>query len=85
MGLSTWLKERRLERVHRKLKHLRAFQSKLRDRENDLHAQRKDGGPAAELEAKEHKIHEERERITREVKELQAQEEKLKADLKTAP
>lgn len=84
MGLSTWLKERRLERVHRKLKHLRAFQSKLRDQENDLAQRRKAGAPSTELESKERRIHEERERITKDVHVLQAEEEKLKAELKTA-
>ena len=82
MGIATWLKERRLERTHRKLKHLRAFQSKLRDQENEIQAQRKRGAPSTELEAKERKLHEERERLTREIKGLQAEEEKLKAELK---
>jgi hypothetical protein len=81
MGISTWLKERRLERTHARLKHLRAFQSKLRDQENELAKERKDGAPSSVLEAKEHKIHEEREKLTKEVHELQAEEEKLKAEL----
>lgn len=84
MGISTWLKERRLERTHRKLKHLRAFQSKLRDEENDIADQKRRGAPSTELDAKERKIHEEREKLTREIHALQAAEEKLKAELKTA-
>jgi type II secretory pathway component PulM len=82
MGISTWLKERRLERTHQKLKHLRAFQAKLRDQENDLVNQRKAGAPSTELEAKQNKIHAEREALTRQIHELQAAEEKLKAELK---
>lgn len=81
MGISTWLKERRLERTHQKLKHLRAFQSRLRDQENDLMNQKKAGAPSTELEAKQQKIHEDREKITKEIKVLQAEEEKLKAEL----
>jgi hypothetical protein len=84
MGLSSWLKKRRLERTHAKLKHLRAFQSKLRDRENDLVNQRKAGAPSTELAEKERKIHAEREALTRQIKELQLEEDKLKAELKTA-
>lgn len=84
MGLATWWKERRLERTHAKLKHLRAFQSRLRDQENDLSSQKKAGAPSTELEAKARKIHDERERITREIHALQAEEEKLKAELKAA-
>ncbi|HVM45329.1 MAG TPA: hypothetical protein VM582_05285 [Candidatus Thermoplasmatota archaeon] len=88
MGLSTWLKERRLERVHRKLKHLRAIQARLREQESDLAKQRK-ASASTELQAKERKLHEERERVTREVHTLQVEEEKLKAELKqrskTAP
>ena len=84
MGLSTWLKERRLERTHRKLKHLRAFQSKLRDQENDLESQRKSGAASTELEAKQRKIHEERERLTKQVRELEAAEKALKAELKAS-
>jgi type II secretory pathway component PulM len=84
MGIATWLKQRRLERTHAKLKHLRAFQSKLRDRENDIVNQRKAGAPSTELEAKQRKLHEDREKLTREIKTLQAEEEKLKAELKTA-
>ncbi len=84
MSLATWLKQRRLERTHRKLKHLRAFQARLRDQENDLANQRKAGAPAAELLEKERKLHEEREALTRQIHELQAEEDKLKAELKTA-
>ena len=84
MGIATWLKERRLERTHRKLKHLRAFQSRLRDQEAELHEQLKRGAPSTELEAKERKLHEDRDRITREIKTLQAEEDKLKTELKPA-
>ena len=84
MGLSSWLKERRLERTHAKLKHLRAFQSKLRDQEADLDKQRKAGAPSTELDARKSKIHAERERLTHDIKLLQAEEEKLKAELKAA-
>ena len=84
MGLSSWLKKRRLERTHAKLKHLRAFQARLRDQENDLANQRKAGAPSTELETKQAKIHAERESLTRQIKELQAEEEKLKAELKLA-
>lgn len=84
MGIATWLKERRLERTHRKLKHLRAFQSRLREQEAELHDQRMKGAPSTELEAKERKLHEERDRITREIKALQAEEDKLKTELKPA-
>lgn len=84
MGLSTWLKERRLERTHARLKHLRAFQSKLRDQENDLINSRKAGAPSAELDAKQRRIHEEREKLTKEIHVLQAEEEKLKAELAAA-
>lgn len=82
MGISSWLKQRRLERTHAKLKHLRAFQARLRDQENDLQNSRKAGAPSTELEAKQRKIHEERERVTREIKVLQEEEEKLKVELK---
>lgn len=82
MGIASWLKQRRLERTHRKLKHLRAFQSRLREQEADVQKQRKAGAPSTELEAKERKLHEEKEKLTREIKELQAEEEKLKAEIK---
>lgn len=82
MGFSTWLKERRLERTHRKLKHARAIQAKLRDQENDLQNQRKAGAPSTELDARTKKIHEGRERVTHQIHELQAEEERLKAELK---
>lgn len=85
MGITTWLKQRRLERTHRKLKHLRAFQARLRDQESEVMKLRAKGAPSTELQAKEKRLHEERERITREVHALQAEEEKLKADLKAAP
>ena len=84
MGFSTWLKERRLERTHRKLKHLRALQARLREQENDIHDQKKRGAPSTELDAKERKLHEEREKFTREIRELEAAERQLKAELKGA-
>lgn len=84
MGLSTWLKERRLERTHQKLKRLRSLQSRLRDEEADLDKSRKAGAPAAELDAKKLRIHEERERITKEIGVLSAEEDALKAELKAA-
>lgn len=84
MGIASWLKQRRLERTHAKLKHLRAFQSRLRDQEADLDKARKAGAPSTELEAKKQKIHAEREKLTSEIKILQAEEEKLKAELKAA-
>lgn len=82
MGISSWLKERRLERTHSKLKHLRAFQSKLRDEEAELHKIRTNGAPNPQIEAKERKLHEEREKITRQIRELEAEEKQLKVAIK---
>lgn len=80
MGLSSWLKARRLERTHNKLKHLRAIQAKLRQKEADLANQRKAGAPSTELEARQRAIHEEREKLTREIHALEATERQLKAE-----
>lgn len=82
MGISSWLKERRLERTHAKLKHLRAFQARLRDQEADLDKQLKAGAPSTELDAKKQKLHAEREKITREIHALEHAEKALKAELK---
>lgn len=84
VGLTTWLKERRLERTHRKLKHLRAIQARLRDQEADLQNSRKAGASAAEIEARRSRIHDEREKVTREIHDLQAEEERLKVALKAS-
>jgi type II secretory pathway component PulM len=81
MGLSTWLKERRLERTHAKLKSLRARQADLRHREQDLANSRKAGMPSTQLEAKQRAIHEERERVTAAIRELEAEEKQLKLEL----
>lgn len=83
MGLSTWLKERRLERTHRKLKHLRAIQAKVRGRLEAVQAEKKKhGAPSTELDMREKKFHDEKEKLTRQIHTLQAEEEKLKAELK---
>lgn len=81
MGLSSWLKELRLERTHTKLKHLRAIQASLREQEADL--QKQHGRTSApDLEAKERKLHEERDKITRQIRDLEAEEKQLKVQLK---
>lgn len=83
MGLSTWLKENRLQRLHTKLKRLRAAQSRVRDQIEDLHKEKRRTGDAA-LDAREAKLQAERERITHEINELVGQEDALKAELKAA-
>lgn len=82
MGLSSWFKERRLERTHAKLKHLRAIQSSLRDQENEIHAQRTRGADSPALESREKKLHDERDKITRQIRDLEAEEKQLKVELK---
>jgi len=82
MGLTTWLKERRLERTHRKLKHLRALQARVREQEAEVHELKKRSAPSTELDAKERKLHEERERLTHQIRELEGAEKQLKAELK---
>lgn len=85
MGIATWLKQRRLERTHTKLKHLRAFQSRLREQMEDVRKEKQRTGHAStDLDAKEKKLHDERERLTKQIHELQADEERLKAELKAA-
>ena len=84
MGFSSWLKERRLERTHAKLKHLRGFQSRIRDQLEDLRKEKQKNPNSTELDSKEKKLTTEKEGLTRQIHELQAEEEKLKAELKAA-
>ena len=85
MGIATWLKERRLERTHRKLKHLRGFQSRLRDQLEEVRKEKLRGStPSTTLDAREKKLHDEKEKLTKQIHTLQAEEEKLKGELKAA-
>lgn len=85
MGISTWLKERRLERTHAKLKHLRSMQARLRDQLEVVHReQRTHGSPSTQLEARERKLMDEKEKLTRQIHDLEAEEKQLKTELQTA-
>lgn len=82
MSFSTWLKERRLARVHAKLKHLRAFQGRIREQLEDVHARQKRGEASTELAAREQKLVAEKEKLTREISTLAHEEKELQAQLK---
>lgn len=84
MSFSSWLKERRLARLHAKLKHLRALQHRNRDQTEELQARRKRGEASTEIAAREAKLHDERERLTREISEVAREEKDLQAQLKKA-
>lgn len=82
MSLSSWLKERRLARLHAKLKHLRALQHRNREQNDELQARKKRGEASTELAAREAKLHDEREKLTREISEASREEKELQAKLK---
>lgn len=83
MGLQTWWLENRLRRIETKLKSLRSRQRHLREDEDEVARQRKRGG-GPDLEQRERKLHAERERVTREINDLVAQEQRLKQELHEA-
>lgn len=83
MGLGTWLKQNRLRSVETKLKGLRARQKHLREEAEEVLAQKRKGTLTAEEAArKEDRLHDEREKLTKQVHQLMAEEERLKAELK---
>ena len=84
MGLRTWWLDNKLRRTENKLKALRARQRQLRDQESDLAKARRGGLSAQEAEARERKLHAEKERITHEIGRLLGDEERLKRELREA-
>lgn len=84
MSLATWLKERRLSRTHQKLKKLRALQARVRDQLETVHKDQRRGAPSTELESRERRLVEEKEKLTRQIHDLEAEEKQLKVQLQTA-
>lgn len=84
MGLAQWLKERRLARTHQKLKKLRALQARAREQLEDVHTEQRKGAPSTSLEAKERRLVEEKEKLTRQIHDLETEEKQLKTELQTA-
>lgn len=82
MSFSSWLKERRLERLRAKLKHLRALQGRVRDQLEEVHERQKRGEPSTELAAREHKLLAEKEKLTHRINELAHEEKDLQAQLR---
>lgn len=80
MGLSSWLKERRLERTHAKLKHLRSMQARIREQIETLHKDPR-GASRETLDARERKLIDEKEKLTRTIHELEGAEKRLKTEL----
>lgn len=82
MSISSWLKERRLARLHAKLKHLRALQGRNREQNEELQARKKRGESSTEIASREAKLHDEREKLTREISEAAREEKEIQAQLK---
>lgn len=82
MGLGTWLKQNRLARIEKKIKTLRTRQKHVRRKEEDLAKQLKAGAVTADAaKEREGKLHDERERLTHEINDLMAEEERLRKEL----
>jgi len=80
MGITTWLKERRLARTHARLKKLRSLQKRIRDQVDTLHKEGR-GSASTELDARERKLLDEKDRLTRQIHDLEAAEKQLKTEL----
>lgn len=85
MGLGTWLKQNRLHRTEEKLKSLRSRLKHNRKKLEEV-AKNRDKGEitADEAAARERKLHEERDKLTREINDLVAEEERLRKELAAA-
>lgn len=85
MGLKTWWLESRLNRMESKLRTKRGLMRRVRTHADELAAQKKKGAISPEdFKARDAKLHEERERLTREINALIVEEEHVKKELAAA-
>lgn len=83
MGLATWWKESRLKAIERKLRTLRGLQRHVREQETQLAEQRRKGALSpSQAAAREAKLKLEMDRLTHQIRDLQAREEALKTELR---
>lgn len=82
MSLSTWLKERKIASIERKLKVLHVEQRQVRDRLRDLDQRRKkESMTSAEYDAERTKLEARKHDVTEKIHTLTAEEESAKREL----
>jgi seryl-tRNA synthetase len=84
MAFGTWLTKSRLKRTERKLRRYRSRQRQIRAKYEEIDKEVRRGAATEEQKARAKALHDEKEHLTSEIHELQADEERLKAELKAA-
>ena len=85
MGLATWLKQGRLQRLESKLKTLRTRQKHVRRKEEELAEQKRKGELTPDVHAERaRKLHDEKEKLTHEIAVVAAEAERLREELQAA-